>query len=185
MKPIHVLALSGSLRRASTNTAMLTMAAACATTPLVVRVHRCLGALPLFNPDLEARPPPAVVAWQQAVASADALLIASPEYAHGVSGVMKNALDWLVSSGVVVDKPVAVWNAWPRATHALAALHGTLAVMAARIVPEAALSLLIRPFDAGVQPPNPDPAAMAAALQRLRRYLPGGEAPPPGGNGQG
>jgi len=179
MRPIRVLALSGSLRRASTNTAMLTMAAACAPAPLVLGVHPGLGALPLFNPDLEARLPPAVAEWQQAVARADALLIASPEYAHGVSGVMKNALDWLVSSGVMVDKPVAVWNASPRATHALAALHETLTVMAARIVPEAALSLLIRPLDAGVQPLNPDPRAMADALRQLQRCLPGGPARPP------
>ncbi|OYV02256.1 MAG: FMN reductase [Burkholderiales bacterium PBB5] len=181
MRPIHVLALSGSLRQASTNTAMLTMAAACAPSPLVLGVHPGLGALPLFNPDLEALPPPAVAEWQRSVARADALLIASPEYAHGVSGVMKNALDWLVSSGVMVDKPVAVWNASPRATHALAALHETLTVMAARIVPEAELTLLIRPLDVGVQPPNPDPDAMAQALQRLRYCLPGGAAAPPVG----
>jgi NAD(P)H-dependent FMN reductase len=58
-------------------------------------VYGDLGSLPLFNPDLECAPHPAVAQFRSA--TADALLMASPEYAHGISGVMKDALDWLVS----------------------------------------------------------------------------------------
>ena len=171
MQPLTVLALSGSLRAASLNTAMLTMAADCAPPGLRVTLFHGLGEVPLFNPDLEAHEPPSVGGLRLAVAAADALLIASPEYAHGVSGVMKNALDWMVASGVFVDKPVVLWNASPRASHGIAALRETLTVMAVRWIDEAALQLLIGPPAAGVAPVNPDPAAMRRALLALRDAL--------------
>lgn len=166
-----VLALSGSLRRASLNTAMLTMAADCVPPGLRVTLHLGLGELPLFNPDLEVREPASVVRLRRAIASADALLIASPEYAHGVSGVMKNALDWMVATGVFVAKPVVVWNASPRASHALAALRETLTVMSSRMINEASLELLIESPEAGAIPANPDAEAMRHALVVLRDLL--------------
>jgi NAD(P)H-dependent FMN reductase len=95
----------------------------------------------LFNPDLEASDPAPVVALREQIIAADALLIASPEYAHGVSGVMKNALDWMVSSEAFVYKPVAVLNASPRASHALAALRETLSVMSAQLIESASITL--------------------------------------------
>jgi len=171
-----VLALSGSLRLASANTAMLNLAGACAPPAMQVTLYRGLGDLPLFNPDLEPSEPLAVAHLQRAIADADALLIASPEYAHGVSSAMKNALDWMVSTGVFVDKPVVLWNASPRAIHALAALHETLTVMSARLVPEAGLSLLIKAPDAAPQQVNPDPSAMRHALRILQRILLAGDA---------
>ena len=171
MRPLRVLALSGSLRKASLNTAMLTMAADCAPSDLRVDLHRGLGDLPLFNPDLEAHEPTSVARLRHEIATADAVLIASPEYAHGVSGVMKNALDWMVASGVFVDKPVVLWNASPRASHALAALRETLTVMSARLIDEASLELLIKSPEAGAAPVNPDPEAMRRALLALRDCL--------------
>jgi NAD(P)H-dependent FMN reductase len=176
MKQFTVLALSGSLRMASSNSAMLAMAAACAPPGLHIAPYRGLGALPLFNPDLEASEPAAVAQLRRAIASAEALLIASPEYAHGISSAMKNALDWMVSTAVFVDKPVVIWNASPRATHALAALHETLTVMSARMVPDAGLSLLIKAPDAVGPPVNPDPLAMRHALLVLQRFLMAGDA---------
>ena len=171
MKQLTVLALSGSLRAASTNTAMLAMAAACAPPGLRITACHGLGELPLFNPDLEADEPVAVAALRRAIGGADALLIASPEYAHGVSSVMKNALDWMVSTGVFVDKPVALWNASPRASHALAALQQTLTVMCSRLVADAGLSLLIKSTDRAAPQANPDPAAMQQALLALQQQL--------------
>lgn len=171
MRDFRVLALSGSLRKASLNTAMLAMAVDCVPLGLRMNLHRGLGDLPLFNPDLELHEPPSVARLRSAIAIADALIIASPEYAHGVSGVMKNALDWMVASGMFVDKPVVLWNASPRASIALAALRETLIVMSARLVDEAALELLIKPADAAGQPVNPDPVAMQAALLALHRAL--------------
>src|SRR5579872_2393862 len=136
-----VLGLCGSLRRASVNLALLRAAARLAPPGLELRVFGRLGELPLFNPDLEAELPPPVAALHGAVAAADALLIASPEYAHGVTGTIKNALDWLVAFEPFVGKPVAVLNASPRAHHADEALRETLRTMSARIVEEASLSL--------------------------------------------
>jgi chromate reductase len=171
MRPLTVLTLSGSLRQASLNTAMLTMAADCAPPGMHVHRHRGLGDLVLFNPDLEVNEPPSVARLRQDIAAADAVLIASPEYAHGVSGVMKNALDWMVASGVFVDKPVVLWNASPRASHALAALRETLTVMSSRLVDEAGLQLLVKAAGPGQAPANPDVAAMTRALQALQVAL--------------
>src|SRR4029077_9625897 len=103
-----------------------------------VEIYCSLGALPLFNPDLEALGAPAEVTELRArIIWSHALLIASPEYAHGASGVLKNALDWMVGNESFVDKPVGLLNASPRATIAQAALRETLATMSARVVPEA------------------------------------------------
>lgn len=173
MKTLQVLALSGSLRKASLNTAMLTMAAACAPTGVRVNLCSSLGELPLFNPDLEADDPLAVMRLREEIAQADALLIASPEYAHGVSGVMKNALDWMVGSSVFVDKPVAVWNASPRASIALSALRGTLTVMSARLIAAASLEILITPTSTSAEELAADSGrvAMQAALRALRASI--------------
>lgn len=100
-----------------------------------------LGDLPLFNPDLEVSPPASVVAFQRSVAEADALLFASPEYAHGVTGTIKNALDWLVGFEPFANKIVAVLNASPRAHHADDALRETLKTMAAVIVESASVTI--------------------------------------------
>jgi NAD(P)H-dependent FMN reductase len=105
------------------------------------------------------------------IAAADALLIASPEYAHGVSGVMKNALDWMAATGVFVAKPVILWNASPRASHALAALRETLTVTSSRMIDEASLELLIKSPEAGAMPANPDAEAMRHALLVLEDIL--------------
>jgi len=112
---MNILALSGSLRAASINSALLRAAARLAPPGMTVTVFDGLAHLSLFNPDLDSDPPAAVAHFRSRVADADALLIASPEYAHGITGVMKNALDWLVSFEPFAHKPVAVLNASPRA----------------------------------------------------------------------
>jgi NAD(P)H-dependent FMN reductase len=100
-----------------------------------------LRSLPLFNPDLEAAPPHTVARFRAAIGAAEALLIASPEYAHGISGVMKNALDWLVSYEGFVAKPVAVINCSARARHAHESLLEVLGTMSATVVPEASVTV--------------------------------------------
>ena len=107
---MNVLALPGSLRAASINAALCRAASRLAPPKLHITVWGDLGSLPLFNPDFENAPPHAVARFRSAIGSANALLVASPEYAHGISGVMKNALDWLVSYEGFVAKPVAVIN---------------------------------------------------------------------------
>jgi len=99
-----------------------------------------LGMLPLFNPDIEATDPLAVANFRTRLLAADGVLIASPEYAHGVTGAMKNALDWMVGCETLVNKPVALLNA-SRAVHAQASLKETLTTMSARIVEEASIAV--------------------------------------------
>jgi chromate reductase len=138
---MQLLALSGSLRANSINTALLRAAAKLAAPGTTVTVSELPGALPLFNPDQEASPPPVVTAFRQEVAAADALIIASPEYAHGITGTMKNALDWLVSFEPFSGKRIAVLNASPRAHHADDALREILQTMDADIVQAASISV--------------------------------------------
>src|SRR3974390_2006923 len=138
---MDVLGISGSLRVASWNS-MLLRALVCIATPGVqVDLYRDVGQLPLFNPDLEASDPPPVAALRSSINAADAVVIASPEYAHGVSGVIKNALDWMVGNESFVDKPVGLLNASPRTSIAQAALRETLATMSARVVPHACVTV--------------------------------------------
>ena len=141
---MKVLALCGSLRRVSMNAALLRATARLAPAGMSVIVFDGLVDLPLFNPDLEADLPAAARSLHSAISGCDAVLIASPEYAHGVTAVIKNALDWLVSYEDFVDKRVAIFNASPRSVHADAALRETLTTMSADIVNDACLSLPLR-----------------------------------------
>ena len=138
---MRLLALSGSLRASSINSALLRAAARLAPPSVSVTLFIGLGDLPLFNPDREADPPSVVGDFRSQVAEADALLIASPEYAHGVTGTIKNALDWLVSFEPFAYKPVAILNASPRAHHADTALREILRTMAAVVVEPASIAI--------------------------------------------
>ena len=97
-----------------------------------------LDGLPHFNPDLDREDsiglPTEVARFRQLVAEADALLISTPEYAHGLPGAFKNALDWLVGSTSFPGKPVAVINVSPRSVHAQAQLREILTTMSARLL---------------------------------------------------
>ena len=143
-KSIRVLAISGSLRRASTNTAALEALARLAPEGVKLLLYRDLARLPPFNPDedLEDRPKPEPVETLRALVDAsDALVIAAPEYAHGLPGALKNALDWLVASETFAGKPTALINTSPRAFHAQASLREILSTMAARLIPEAFVAI--------------------------------------------
>jgi chromate reductase len=167
LRPLKVLALCGSLRTASINAALLRAAARLALPDADVQVAGWLGHLPLFDPDLADDPPLPVQALQMAVASADALLIASPEYAHGISGTLKNALDWLVSFEPFIHKPVAVINASPRAHHADDALREILRTMSAGLVGEQSWRLPL--LGAGLDEDGmaADPAVVDVVAQAL------------------
>jgi NAD(P)H-dependent FMN reductase len=138
---IQVLALSGSLRAASINSAFCRAAARLAPPGTGVTCFAGLADLPLFNPDLESNPPQPVCHLRELVGRSNALLIASPEYAHGISGPLKNALDWLVSFEGVVGKPVALVNTSPRAHHANDSLAEVLRTMSLEIVAGASLAI--------------------------------------------
>ena len=104
-----------------------------------------LGDLPHFTPDLDGDAPPApVVRWRELLKSADGVIICTPEYAFGVPGVLKNALDWVVSSGEFYEKPAAVISASPMLTggdKAHASLMLTFQALTARIAEEAKLTV--------------------------------------------
>ncbi|TYL90590.1 NAD(P)H-dependent oxidoreductase [Bradyrhizobium rifense] len=139
---MKIAAISGSLRAGSSNTAILRAAARLAPAGVEVILFEGIADLPFFNPDLDGEDVPAPVGTMRAlIGSVDGLLISSPEYARGVAGVLKNALDWLVGSHEFPDKPVALINTSPRATHALAALTLTLETMSARLATEACVTL--------------------------------------------
>jgi chromate reductase len=132
----RVLCLSGSLRRVSSNTAALEAAQRLAPATLELAGYAGLGALPLFSPDADVEPLPAsVLALREAVGRADALLIACPEYAHGVPGAFKNLLDWLVGSLEFPGKPVLLLNTAARGSyHAQEALDEILHTMSAQLL---------------------------------------------------
>jgi chromate reductase, NAD(P)H dehydrogenase (quinone) len=137
---ITLLAMSGSLR--ASNAALLEAAQLLAPPGICVATYRGLGGLPHFNPDLDVEPlPPTVVDLRRQIGAADGLLISCPEYARGIPGVFKNALDWLVSGFEMPGKPVALFNASPRASEAQAALQLVLRTIAARLIEEASLTL--------------------------------------------
>ena len=138
---MKIAAISGSLRAGSSNTAVLRAAARLAPAGVEVVLFEGIADLPFFNPDFDGDDVPASVGAMRAlIGNVDGLLISSPEYARGVAGVLKNALDWLVGSHEFPDKPVALINTSPRATHALAALTLTLETMSARIATEACVN---------------------------------------------
>jgi NAD(P)H-dependent FMN reductase len=105
-------------------------------------IYRGLAELPPFNPDLDGdSAPEAVTRFRATLEASDAILISSPEYAHGVPGVVKNALDWVVGSGELIAKPIALINASARASRAWASLAETLAVMSAHVILEASITV--------------------------------------------
>ena len=138
---MRILALSGSLRARSINSALLRAASRLAPSQVSIMLFGRLDDLPLFSPDHDLVPPATVGRFRAQVAGADALMIASPEYAHGVTGTIKNALDWLVSFEPFVRKPVAILNASSRAHHADAALREILRTMSALIVERASITI--------------------------------------------
>ena len=163
-----ILAISGSLRTASSSSALIAAVALLAPPGVEVEVYQGLGGLPHFNPDFaDVNVPDSVSDWRARLERCDAVLICSPEYAHGVPGTMKNALDWVVGSGELIDKPVAVVNVSPSSTYAQASLSGTLRVMSAQVVAPASIliSMAGRTLDgAGIAA---DPALASQVLSAI------------------
>jgi chromate reductase, NAD(P)H dehydrogenase (quinone) len=171
---MRILAISGSLRAASSNTSLLGAATRLAPEGVDIALYGGLASLPHFNPDLEECEPPAVTELRLSVRESAGLLISSPEYAHGVPGVLKNALDWLVGGEELIGKPVALLNASPRATHAQASLQETIATMSGRFIAEASIAvpLLGKNLDAAGIVAHPEMAsALRAALAAFVRAI--------------
>jgi chromate reductase len=142
-----ILAVSGSLREHSLNSAALRAAAAAAAREGIrVVIDDSVRRLPHFDPDHEARPRAAVREFHAACERAEAVLLAVPEYAHGIPGSFKNALDWTVGSGSLYRKPVTVLSVAPpgRGAHVHAALGLVLEAVGADV---AHVSIPVAPHD--------------------------------------
>lgn len=142
---LKILAISGSLKSSSTNTTILRSLIATAPDRLQISIYESIGNLPHFNPELDGdRSIDAVRDWRDCLRSADGIIFCTPEYAHGVPGALKNALDWIVASGEFMHKPTAVISASPApdgGSHANASLVKTLRVMMADLVADSMLCI--------------------------------------------
>ena len=127
---MKLLAISGSARLSSTNTALLRALAE--VSPVEIEVLHTLHHLPVFSPDLEgAKTPDVVAGFVKSIERADGLIISSPEYVHAIPGGLKNAIDWLVSGEVIINKPVALIHASHRGDDMLASLRLVLGTVTA------------------------------------------------------
>ncbi|WP_295652698.1 NAD(P)H-dependent oxidoreductase [uncultured Mucilaginibacter sp.] len=140
MKNINIIAISGSLRPNSSNSTIINIIAGMAPSEVNIVTYGGLADLPHFNPELDNESPSASVTdFRAQLKSADAVLICTPEYAFGVPGSLKNALDWTVSSSEFVDKPTALITASSQGQHAHASLLLTLGAISAKVSPGATL----------------------------------------------
>jgi chromate reductase len=140
VRKLHLLGISGSLRRGSYNTAILVSIAEAVQANATFEVFP-LNDIPPYDQDLDTVVAPSrVAALRAAVAVADGLVIASPEYNAGISGVLKNALDWIsrpYGKSTLTGKPVLTITSSPASTggaRAQAQLNETLTAIAAQIV---------------------------------------------------
>ena len=129
-----IIAISGSTRRLSTNLHLIQAIIGLYQDRLDIEVFQHLADLPHFNPDLDTdNPPPAVASLRQQLHDADGILICTPEYAMGVPGTLKNAIDWTVSSMEFSHKPVALITASSSGEKGHRALMESLKVLEAEL----------------------------------------------------
>jgi chromate reductase, NAD(P)H dehydrogenase (quinone) len=126
---LKLLAISGSLRSQSSNTLLIERVAAIANDKIAIELFTDLHRLPHFNPDDEPSTDIFVRDLTQRMRVADGFVVSTPEYAHGVPGVLKNALDWLVGTDAFIEKPFAVLRACARSIYAPASLIEILTTM--------------------------------------------------------
>ena len=152
MRP-RVLAVVGSLQARSSNKALVEAFGGLLHGAAQFVPSGALHVLPPFNSDFESENvPDAVIAWRAELAAANAVVFATPEYAFGIAGALKNSLDWVVGSGELVTKPVILMGASTMATGAslaLEALERTLRVMSAEIVGVLSVPHVRAKIDAG------------------------------------
>ena len=178
---MRLLTISGSLRAASTNTALLRALADAAPPPLNVTLFQGLADLPLFSPDLEDDTPAAVLAFAASVKRADGLVIACPEYIHALPGAFKNALDWLVSRPELIGKPIALLHASHRGEDVLADLRRVLSTVSDRFAPDifARFPLgKLTPSEVATHMAQPtNRAALQVFLARFTDFIAGADCP--------
>ncbi len=130
---MKILAISGSGRANSTNTAMLKEVSKIAHPNYQVTVFLGVSDLPVFSPDLEVGPLPiSVQRFVEEIRESDGIIISSPEYVRAIPGGLKNAIDWLVSREEIVDKPIVLMHASHRGDDLLDQLRLVLSTVSQR-----------------------------------------------------
>ncbi len=171
-RPMKILGISGSLQARSSNSALIRAAAEVAPDGVDFATFAGLADLPHFNPDLDGEGPLApgpVADFRARLGEAQGVLIATPEYAHAAPGVLKNALDWVVGSGELSGKRVALMSASPNHTGGLRAqlnLIPTILVMDAVIVDTLIVAAARKKIDDGGRVVDPRTRARIAGLLR-------------------
>ena len=165
--PINCLAVSGSLREASSNTLLLRAAVSAAPDSLKIRLYESLGDLPHFNPDIDPLQSGTAADWIARVRESAGFIVSTPEYAHGIPGSLKNGLDWLVGSDAFVNKPFMLLNASSRSTFAQSSLVEILTTMSGIHVEAASLTIPVL----GKSPEEVSALIREKYLGRLRASL--------------
>jgi chromate reductase len=160
---VRVLGVSGSLRHGSHNRRLLRAAASLLPPEAELVPFEGLKAIPPFDQDDEEAPALAVRSWRGAIADADALLFATPEYNRSIPGQLKNAIDWAsrpLATAALRNKPAAVIGASTGmfgAVWAQAELRKALAAAGARVIDrELAIALADEAFDRRGMPAGPE-----------------------------
>ncbi len=137
-----LLGISGSLRSESMNRSALLAIEKLLPPEFRFQLYADLDRLPHFNPDLrDGREDSYVSALRSSILRAHAVVFSVPEYAHGVPGALKNALDWQVGTGELCGKPVLLVRTSPRAEHAQEALREILSTMGAEVLHDAEIRI--------------------------------------------
>lgn len=138
----RIIALCGSTRKTSTNLSLLHAIRSLTETKFTFSIFQGLANLPHFNPDLDNDTPPSeVIEFRKLLRGADGILICTPEYAMGVPGILKNAIDWTVSSCEFSKKPVALITASSLGEKGHASLLETLKIIESNITEETQLRI--------------------------------------------
>jgi NAD(P)H-dependent FMN reductase len=138
-----IFAISGSLRTGSSNHNILKALGKMMPSEINYIIYDGLAHIPAFDPGLDNESPPATVsALRNQLAKADGIIICTPEYAYGVPGAFKNALDWMVSSASFSGKPTALITASTGGENAHEAMIKILGAIDAKLSPE--ITLLIQ-----------------------------------------
>jgi NAD(P)H-dependent FMN reductase len=162
-----ILAISGSTRQNSANLSLIHAISQLFSDKLDITIFNGLDSIPHFNPDLDNDiPPEAVIAFRKQLKEADGILICTPEYAMGVPGSLKNAIDWTVSSMEFSHKPVALITASTSGRKAHQSLLETLMIIEADI-PESS-QLLISHVKTKV---NDDKIVDSATLEQINKVM--------------
>lgn len=134
---MKILGLSGSARKASTNTALLRNLAGVSPHRAHVTIYDQIGKLPIFSPDIEGDKTPKVVCdFAAMVGDCDGMIVSCPEYVRALPGGFKNAIDWLVSRDEIINKPIALLHASTRGMDVRADLDLVLATVSAGFRPD-------------------------------------------------